>query len=61
MTKKQVLIMKASDIIIRYEKLQKDTKSLPSLKKLAARALSKDLYEIKKQLEEIEEEENEQN
>ena len=52
--RKRELVLQASDLVIEYEKLKKDTESLPSLKKLVAKYLKAEIYNIKKQLEEIE-------
>lgn len=54
--KKRQLVLQASDLVIDYEKLKKDTESLPSLKQLVLKYLKAELYNIKKQLEELENE-----
>jgi len=54
--KKRILVLQASDLVIDYEKLKKDTESLPSLKNLVLKYLKAELYNIKKQLEELENE-----
>lgn len=58
-TDKQTLIFKATDIIIRYQKLLKDTTITPTMKKIATKLLKNELLEIKEQLEAWEELENE--
>lgn len=54
--KKRQLVLQASDLVIDYEKLKKDKESLPSLKQLVLKYLKAELYNIKKQLEELENE-----
>lgn len=55
--RKRKLVLQASDLVIDYDKLIKDTETLPSLKKLVAKYIQAELYNIKKELEEIENEE----
>ena len=52
--RKRELVLQASDLVIEYEKLKNDKISLPSLKKLVAKYLKAEIYNIKKQLEELE-------
>lgn len=54
--KKRILVLQASDLVIDYEKLKKDKESLPSLKKLVLKYIRAEMYNIKKQLEELENE-----
>lgn len=55
--RKRQLVLQASDLVIDYDKLIKDTETLPSLKILVAKYIKAELYNIKKELEEIENEE----
>lgn len=52
--RKRELVLQASDLVIEYEKLKKDKTSLPSLKKLVLKYIKAEMWNIKKQLEEIE-------
>lgn len=52
--RKRELVLQASDLVTAYDKLKKDTESPPSLKKLVAKYLKAEIYNIKKELEEIE-------
>lgn len=55
--KKRSLVLQASDLVIDYEKLKKDKTSLPSLKRVVLKYIKAELYNIKLQLEELENEE----
>lgn len=55
--KKRSLVLQASDLVIDYEKLKKDKTSLPSLKRVVLKYINAELYNIKLQLEELENEE----
>lgn len=55
--RKRQLVLQASDLVIDYDKLIKDKETLPSLKVLVAKYIQAELYNIKKELEEIENEE----
>lgn len=52
--RKRELVLQASDLVIEYEKLKKDKTSLPSLKQLVLKYIKAELYNIKLQLEELE-------
>lgn len=56
MNKKESLIMESITIIQNVESIKKDSTILPSLKKLALRMYAKRLFEIKKAMEELENE-----
>lgn len=55
--RKRQLVLQASDLVIDYEKLKKDKESLPSLKSVVLKYINAELWNIKKQLEELENEE----
>ena len=55
--KKRSLVLQASDLVIDYEKLKKDKESLPSLKRVVLKYIRTEMWNIKKQLEELENEE----
>ena len=55
--RKRQLVLEASDLVIDYEKLKKDKTSLPSLKRVVLKYIKAELYNIKLQLEELENEE----
>lgn len=55
--RKRQLVLQASDLVIDYDKLIKDTETLPSLKILVAKYIKAELYNIKKELEDLENEE----
>ena len=56
MNKKQSLIMESLTIIQNVESIKKDSTILPSLKKVALRMYAKRLYEIKKAMEDLQDE-----
>lgn len=56
-TRKQELIFKASDLVTKYEKLKNDKEMYPSMKRIIAKYLNKELYKIKEEMEKIENEE----
>lgn len=55
--KKRELVLRASDLVINYEKLRRDKETLPSLKKVFVKYIKAEMINIKKQLEELENEE----
>lgn len=55
--RKRQLVLQASDLVIDYDKLIKDRETLPSLKRVVLKYIKAELYNIKLQLEELENEE----
>lgn len=51
---REELVMKAVDIIRRYEMLRDDKELTPNCKKLVAKALKKELLKVKKEMERYE-------
>lgn len=54
--KKRELVLLASELVIDYEKLKKDKETPPSLKRLVLKYINAELWNIKKQLEALENE-----
>lgn len=51
---REELVLKAVDIIRRYEQLRADKELSPNCKKLVAKALKKELIKVKKEMERYE-------